>query len=440
MVLYISTDQKNIHWLKYIAEQFVEIQKAEFSIEVVSLSDLLSTNSKFVIAHTAEPYLKKNTVFDCGNVEPTGNLEYPEEDFFLLEGSRGHGFDIDYDLFWNAFVFLSRFEEYLAHQRGDRIYSYAARHPRKDKDSFNIPIVNILFNRLEIFISEKFQSFKFGSKEKMIIDFSHDIDYIEKTFQLRIKQTAFNFFNTLKAIPDMETTRSIMKKTARFLFYAPSYWCFDYWEDFEKRHNIRSTFYVYAKVGSRNFRSWLIDPSYDVATNFRLRDKLRELHEEGFDIGLHGSYRSALSYDRLQNEKEVLENSLGIKVSKTRQHWLNYDEDVTPYAHERLFAFDSTIGWNDRMGFRAGVASLYNPYDHKNKKNFSYKVIPQIIMDSHLYDYSKTEHGLLRAKKVLDIANKQAKGPFFSISWHQRVCSSDYLWNKTYEELTYEYL
>lgn len=40
----------------------------------------------------------------------------------------------------------------------------------------------------------------FGKLQKPIIDLSHDVDYINKTIQLRLKQTAFNIFNTIKTI------------------------------------------------------------------------------------------------------------------------------------------------------------------------------------------------------------------------------------------------
>ena len=225
-------------------------------------------------------------------------------------------------------------------------------------------------------------------------------------------------------------------KTIQFLFKSPSYWCFDYWESLEKSHNKRSIFYVYAQSGKTNLTSWLIDPSYQISNNGKLIDRLKKLIDAGFEIGLHGSYRSAFDKILLELEKKSLEESLGIPITRVRQHWLNYQEDTTPYLHNQLFETDSTLAWNDRMGYRSGCASKYRPYDHCNNQPFKYMEIPQIIMDSQLYDYATEEPEKMTktAKSMLENLAK-FKNVYVSISWHQRVCSNDYNWQKSYEKL-----
>ena len=185
----------------------------------------------------------------------------------------------------------------------------------------------------------------------------------------------------------------------------------------------------------KSFKSWLIDPSYDIKTNKKLQNRLKELYKEGFKIGLHGSYESAKSYEKLKNEKEILEDILGIKITKTRQHWLNYFEKNTPKFHENLFEYDSTLGWNNKIGFRSACASLYNPYNFEVEKAYNHKIIPQVIMDSNVYDYADDESIFLKAKNMIQNAKDVSKTMNISISWHQRVCSSDYNWHKFYEEI-----
>ena len=85
--------------------------------------------------------------------------------------------------------------------------------------------------------------------------------------------------------------------------------------------------------------------------------------------------------------KGKLENSIGKTVFKTRQHWLNIYESKTLKIHSDFESKDYTIGWNDISGYRAGCASKFHPYDHKNKKAYNHIVIPQLIMDSHIFDY-----------------------------------------------------
>jgi hypothetical protein len=190
---------------------------------------------------------------------------------------------------------------------------------------------------------------------------------------------------------------------------------------------------VYAHAaGSKNLRAWLIDPSYDVAHNRKLQDKLKYLRSEGFHIGLHGSFNSAEYGEKLKKEKSILEEAIGSEVKKTRQHWLHFEERKTPFFHERLFETDSTIGWNDRAGFRAGTASAYHPYNHQENRPFSYTEIPFVLMDSHIYDYRSASES--EALKLLDDLRKY-KNAHISICWHARTCSSDYNWHPGYEKI-----
>ena len=435
----IKTNLKNINWLKYIVEQFKNINLANFEIEVIGIDE----KEKFtnVIFYTDTYKQNSLNIFNSNEVLSNKNIKYLKENLYILENTDSkHGFELNYDIFWNAFVFLSRYEEYLSEKNGKNIYSYSLNHPRVNKNSFDIPIVNILFNELENFLKMNFPNLYFKDLQKPIIDLSHDVDYINKTIQLRLKQTAFNSFNTIKSITKPKQFFKNLVKTFKFAFSNPSYWCFDYWEKIEQKYNKTSTFYIYVKNGSKNFKSWLIDPSYDIKTNTKLQNKLKELYSKGFQIGLHGSFNSAKDFKKLKVEKEILEQTLGIKITKTRQHWLNYFESITPRSHSKLFEYDSTLGWNDRIGFRSGCASLYNPYDFENEKAYSYQVIPQIIMDSNVYDYSNNEKVFIKVKDIISKTKEVSKTLHISISWHQRVCSNDYNWHLFYEEILSEHI
>ena len=182
--------------------------------------------------------------------------------------------------------------------------------------------------------------------------------------------------------------------------------------------------------------SWLFDPSYDITTSTRLRKKIIQLIEEGFEIGLHGSYFSATDESQLSIEKELLERAINREVIKVRQHWLRYQERTTPVLHNKYFQFDSTLGWNDHMGFRSGSACRYRPYDHQRQNPFQFMVTPQIIMDANIFDYGIDQIGHLSAKALSLIKSLQKlKSSHVSVSWHQRVACKDYEWHGLYEKM-----
>lgn len=413
-------------WLRYILDQFKAIQKAEFDIELSSKEPEDTTTPALHYGGTsfsspAIPSAQSSRVFSLQDVKS------------ILTDDSGI---IAHDLLRQAFVLLSRIEEYDAALKGKNLLSYSARHPSSGTEQFDRPYVNLLFAHLESFLIKHYPSLPFGAKEKAVISYNHDLDYIRKTIQLRLKQTAFNKYNTLKSIGNGSLFFSNLKKTFSFFFSNPSYWCFDYWDELEKKYDQRSTYYIYAKAGGKNLKTWLIDPSYDVSSNQKLQDQLRSLSSDGHQIGLHGSFNSAIDADVLGREKETLEKALGMEVNKTRQHWLRFEEAVTPQIHAELFEEDATLGWNDKMGYRAGVASQYQPYDHEAERPFNYMETPTIIMDSNIYDYGAKDVKS-QSHKALGMIEEisKLKSAHVAISWHPRVCSSDYNWHPVYEQL-----
>lgn len=437
-MLNIVTDLQDNRWLSYILEEFSRINRAEFPIQVVSQKR--SNSSTNVIRYRSNPS-EGICIPNRSHIQPNGKTKKLSDDILVLHGTTvgDNRFLCAYDLFWNAFVFLSRLEECLSEKGGKKIRSYSFNHPREDKSTFDIPVVNHLFNELEKLIKKNFPNLPFGQKQEPIIEYSHDVDYIRKTLQLRLKQTVFNGFNTFKSIFKPVLFSKQIRKTISFFISNPSYWCFDYWKELEKKVNVRSLFYVYAKTGKKNLKSWLLDPSYDIATNVKLQKKLQQLIHEGFEVGLHGSFYSATDQEKLSKEKTTLENAIRTDVQKVRQHWLSYEESTTPYIHNNLFRYDSTVGWNDRIGYRSGIAGRYRPYDHNKQQPFDYMVTPQVIMDANIYDYGADHSKALSIKGIELLEDlRQFKSAHISISWHQRVCNNDYRWHGLYEKILFQ--
>ena len=92
------------------------------------------------------------------------------------------------------------------------------------------------------------------------------------------------------------------------------------------------------------------------------------------------------------------------------------------------------------MGYRAGCASLYQPYDHETQRALDYIEIPTLIMDSHIYDYGADDiTGQTHKAMGMIEALQDLKNAHVAISWHPRVCSSDYNWHGVYEQLISEF-
>ncbi len=428
--LIIFTEFKNIKWLQYIMDEFCRIEKAIFSIIIKVYDDSLERNQESLY------YLSESEsdIFQCPNYDLTYGSKLKIIDFKkfqILDGTISYSkYWVDYDLLWNAFFYLSRLSEYQLSQNGFYTRGYSFRTKMPENFRWDIPHVNFLFKEFKSKIKSRFPVLKFKKEVKAILELSHDLDYIKKTPALILKQTAFNGFNFIK-----NPSRKSFSKVFNFAFSKSNYWNFDYWQEVESQYKLKSIFYVHSKIKS-GLRQTILDPSYDINDNKILIDKLTEIKKEGWQIGLHGSFYSYNDFDLLKAEKNQLEQKLQFEITKNRQHWLNYHEGITPKLHQKLFEVDSTLGWNDSIGFRASVASKYRPFNHVKNEPFQYYIIPQAVMDSNIYDYG---HGkeFETLKDGIEIINtcKKLKNTEFSISWHSRTSSKDYNWSPGYLKL-----
>lgn len=112
---------------------------------------------------------------------------------------------------------------------------------------------------------------------------------------------------------------------------------------------------------------------------------VREVRDQGMDVGLHGSITSALDPEILAQEREALELQLGASVVSTRQHYLRFDVHRTPRVQTQSgLRVDSTIGFNRHVGFRAGTSLPYRHFDLESRQKLSLLEVPLIIQDTPL--------------------------------------------------------
>jgi hypothetical protein len=427
-------------WLEYVLGEFVRISAFQGKIVVVGLADPLPPGSSIVFY---VPECRGGfSIVDRSGVLPSRDVLWVEPGIYVVPGTTTPDgrFSVPYDLFWNAFVFLSGLEECLLARQGKVVLSHCVLHPRRDKATFLIPIVNVLFDRLETLIKKEFPHFVFGNGTAPMIDLSHDVDYLSRSPLFMFKQSVLNAYDLVCSVPRPQACFFALKRAVKFLGARSSVWCFDHWREFEKSMGVRSIFYIHARV-KKSPRTWMIDPDYDLSRHTRLQEELRRLVDEGFTVGLHGSFFSANDRALMTQEKEVLEGVLGRPVTRGRQHWLRFVHTATPYIHEKLFEADSTLGWNDLVGYRNGCASAFHPYDHEGQRPFRHFEIPQVIMDFNVFQSLGQEDEDHIAQADIVLAHfYRCKSGHVSVSWHQQTCSSDYDWQGRYEKIVKAYV
>lgn len=172
--------------------------------------------------------------------------------------------------------------------------------------------------------------------------------------------------------------------------------CYERWLEVEKEIDAKSTFFFWPGLSAVTKRHHtdcayeLYDPVVFDNQRCTVAEMLREINRRGWEIGLHPSWYSFDDGDELKRQKEAMEEAVGHEIVSIRQHYLHYDIRVTPAVHAKAgFKYDSTLGFNDNIGFRFGTCYPWYLYDLKAEKELPIKEIPLIIQDGAMLNPSK---------------------------------------------------
>ena len=164
----------------------------------------------------------------------------------------------------------------------------------------------------------------------------------------------------------------------------------------------------------------------------QLLDTLRDLDVE---VGLHGSYLAAEHESFLAEEKRTLGD-----VAGQRYHFLRVDPHRNLAPLERLgLRYDSSFGYGGALGFRAGIARPFRPWDFERERPFELVELPLAVMDATLaeprYLGLDAREGLARATRVLE--RVAAAGGCVAVLWHMDRFGREYArgWDRAYDGL-----
>jgi hypothetical protein len=129
---------------------------------------------------------------------------------------------------------------------------------------------------------------------------------------------------------------------------------------------------------------------------------MRTLAEEGFDVGLHGSYSAALAPGALAAERATLESATALELTTTRQHFLRWDVRTTPLLQEEAgLRADSSLGFNRNVGFRAGTSLPFHHFDVAGGRALGLLEVPLVIQDAAVLGPGALELDLPEAQRLV---------------------------------------
>jgi hypothetical protein len=209
----------------------------------------------------------------------------------------------------------------------------------------------------------------------------------------------------------------------------------DFWSKLERYLDLdhASTFFIIPKKGeagttSSGARLPRRAVRYDLS---QLQTIVREILAHRGEIAVHGidAWRDTAEARKEREQIQALTHSPEVGV---RMHWLFFDSESAGKLDQAGFSYDSTIGYNETVGYRAGTTQAFRPFGTKRLLE-----LPLHIMDTALF---YPAHLNLSPKQAMILVNDMVDdmrqfGGLLMVNWHDRSIAPERLWGDFYAEL-----
>lgn len=348
--------------------------------------------------------------------------------FFKTDG------DYPFDIFAAAFYLLSRYEEYLPHQK-DKYGRYAHENSLAYKENFlDTPLINIWIEDFKKVLKYKFPSLILPAAQAGIhhSPFTFQPTYdIDEAFAFRLKGILRTAGGGLKSIAggslsDVKERMDVLsgEKTDPYDSYS---WL----DELHERYKLKPLYFFLVPV-KRGKYDKNISPSHPDM------EQLIKRHTEKYSVGIHPSWRSGDEEELLENEIWLLQNLCGKKITCSRQHYIRF---TLPETFRRLISAgitdDYSMGYGSINGFRASVASSFYWYDLKKEQQTNLLLHPYCFMEAtSIFQLNHTPQQAAEELQHYYQAIKSVNGTLITI-WHNTSLGTYPKfagWKEMYEE------
>jgi hypothetical protein len=335
--------------------------------------------------------------------------KYNQKAFFATEG------DLHFDILAASFYLLSRYEEYLPHDK-DMYGRYAHTSSLAFREGFlHIPLVNVWLEVFRKTLQVKFPDISFRRGHfKCALSYDVDIAYAyqEKGF---VRTTAGFVRSILRGKwHEVKGRWQVLRGQRRDPFD-----CFE-WLDALHLYCRLKPYFFFLVAGSTSKYDKNVNPSSPLLQN------LISYYAASYKVGLHPSWQSGDDEKMLREELEWLEVIADRKIIHSRQHYIRF---TLPQTFRRLIEAgiekDFSMGYGSINGFRASVCSSFVWYDLEAEKSTSLVLYPFCFMDANsFYEQKQTPQQAYSELLIYYEQVKRFKGIFISV-WHNFILGTD---------------
>jgi len=171
--------------------------------------------------------------------------------------------------------------------------------------------------------------------------------------------------------------------------------------EIEERFGVKSTFFFRTQYENSDYRDY--------------HDDIKEISQNGWEIGLHTDPSSISKIEKIEEEKNSLERITSSKIFGNRVHYLSNDPELPKKLSELGFIYDSS---------NKKIKNLVSSEDMGYQKINNIIEFPITLMDAYLFSHMNIseERIISTIEKTLNLC-RQLDSDFniMTILWHDNV-------------------
>ena len=333
---------------------------------------------------------------------------------------------LPFDIFAASFYLLSRYEEYLPHEK-DQYGRFSHLGSIAYKEGFlNQPLVNIWLVEFRETLKSLFPFLKFKGRHFLNV-LTYDIDI---AYSYLHKGWYRNIGGTLKSIWKGEWKQVVERWMVLMKLKKDPFDCYE-WLDALHLYCRLKPYYFFLVAGKTS--------KFDrnVSTSSRRFRELVEYYAATYNVGIHPSWQSGDDEALLKEELEWLQVVADKDIQASRQHYLRFN---LPDTYRTLLTNgirkDFSMGYGNINGFRASVCTPFKWYDLSKEESTSLIVYPFCYMDATAY-FQERLNPQQAYNELMQLYNsvRRVNGMLVTI-WHNHLLGTDKKmseWRKMFE-------
>ena len=321
-----------------------------------------------------EFFIKSHSLlFEQGITAQKLKLDFWDElPIFFLTNAKSN---CPFDIFAASFFLLSRYEEYMPYLKTNSGNFDSSQSISTKFDFLELPIIDLWVSKFQKQLVSNFHQIvkrkDHKASRKILLEVPLAFRYSNRTF-------LENLVDFISSIWNLNFKQLIIQILVLIRLKNDPFDTFDFWKEWFNKSSIKpQVFFVFSQSSS-----------YQVTTsifNLRFR-KIIKKTGDFFSLGLLASVKAQIdSKKQILREKNDFQKLTNRTIFDVRlsNGIVNLRKDYE-MLYENEFKNDYSMGYLDRIGFRAGTATPYYFYDVSREFQLSLKLTPIFATEESL--------------------------------------------------------